>query len=70
MLIRPESVNLALGVKLIGSDELLYQVTLIVSPKRKFLTLPITLGSFTHNYYPSDRGTPQDQSLGSRCTRP
>jgi hypothetical protein len=40
--IRSASVKLMLGVKLTALDELLYHVTLIFSPDRKFLAVPVT----------------------------
>jgi hypothetical protein len=36
------SVKLMLGVKLTVAAELLYQVTLIFSPERKLLAVPVT----------------------------
>lgn len=41
-MIRSGSVKLMLGVKLAVIAELLYQVTLILSPDRKFLAAPVT----------------------------
>jgi hypothetical protein len=40
--IRPEDVKLMLGVKVTVFAELLYQVTLIFSPERKLLAVPVT----------------------------
>jgi hypothetical protein len=42
IMIRSGSVKLMLGVKLTVVAELLYQVTLTVSPARKFLAVPVT----------------------------